>query len=232
MLLLGAFFDAVEVNAVGLTGPVLQLEWGTTVTQIGVLNTIGFGAAALGRVVTGMVGDKLGRRLMLTVGLLVFCLGAGLSAIAPTYEFLAFARFVAGFGLGGEIAIAVTMLSEFFPARHRGPAVGLVNVAAAGFGNMLAPAFGLAVYAIFTGPDRWRMLFALMILPAVLVVFYRRYVPETPRFLLSRGPDRGHQRGARPALQRTAARCASRVAELGQRGPCRRDRRPGPQPPP
>ncbi|MGW0999598.1 MFS transporter [Streptomyces sp. NPDC002523] len=187
MVLLGVFFDALEQNAVGLVGPVLQESWGTSAAELGFLNTITFTAAALGRLTTGIIGDKLGRRAMLTVNLLLFSLGALICAFAPVYGVVAIGRFIVGFGLGGEIAIAVTMMSEFFAARHRGTAVGIINVTAGGLGNMLAPAFGVLVFTMFSGPDRWRWLFGLLAVPALLVLFYRRFVPETPRYLLSRG---------------------------------------------
>lgn len=52
---------------------------------------------------------------------------------------------------------------------------------------MLAPAFGLLVFTLFPGPESWRWLFGLLVLPAFMVIFYRRYIPETPRFLVSKG---------------------------------------------
>ena len=79
------------------------------------------------------------------------------------------------------------MLAEFCPPRFRGTAVGLVNVGSGGVGNFLAPGFGLLVFMIFPGPEQWRWLFAVLVAPALLVVVYRRFIPETPRYLLSRG---------------------------------------------
>lgn len=206
MILLGVFFDALEQNAVGITGPVVREYWGLGTGEIGLLNTMTFTATALGRIVTGIVADRVGRRRMLVVNLLVFALGSLLCALAPAYWVLLLARFIVGFGLGGEIAVAVVMVSEYFSTRHRGTAVGLVNVTAAGFGNMLAPAFGIAVYALFPGPQQWRWVFALLFLPAILVLYFRRYVPETPRYLAKTGcveeanraltlMARGHLRG-------------------------------------
>jgi putative MFS transporter len=60
-------------------------------------------------------------------------------------------------------------------------------VGAGGFGNFLAPAFGLLIFSIFPGENSWRWLFAALGVPCLLVVFYRRFVPETPRFLVSQG---------------------------------------------
>ena len=90
--------------------------------------------------------------------LLLFTLGAGICAAAPNLTVMALGRAVVGFGLGGEVAIAVTMLAEFCSTRFRGTAVGLVNVGAGGLGNFLAPGFGLLVFMLFPGDNAWRLL--------------------------------------------------------------------------
>ncbi|WP_354685743.1 MFS transporter [Cupriavidus necator] len=187
MIMLGVMFDVFEQNAVGLVGPLLREQWGISVAEIGFLNTLTFSAAALGRIGSGYIADRYGRRAMLSANLLLFTLGAIICALAPNYGVLAAGRFIVGIGLGGEISIAVTMLAELCSTRFRGTAVGMVSVGSGGLGNMLAPAFGLAVFAMFPGPDSWRWLFACLVLPAFFVVFYRRFIPETPRFLLSKG---------------------------------------------
>lgn len=187
MILLGVFFDAIEQNTVGIAGPALAADWGLGGAQIGLLNTATFTAVALGRILAGVLMDRIGRRTLLGVNLIVFCVGSLLCALAPDYGFLVAARFLVGLGLGGEIATAVIMLSEFFSARHRGTAVGLINVAAAGLGNMLAPLVGVAVFAVSSGPGSWRWLFAVLLIPAVLVILYRRALPETPRYIAASG---------------------------------------------
>ncbi|GAB3128674.1 MFS transporter [Tsukamurella serpentis] len=187
MVLFGVFFDAIEQNTVGIAGPILKADWGIGGTQIGLLNTATFTAVALGRVLAGALMDRVGRRRLLGLNLLVFAIGSLLCAIAPNYESLVVARFLVGLGLGGEIASAVVLLSEFFSARNRGTAIGLINVAAAGLGNMLAPLFGVIVFAVFSGEERWRWLFGVLVIPALIVVVYRRALPESPRYLASRG---------------------------------------------
>ena len=185
LILIGCLFDAFEQNAVGIVGPMLKEQWGLGATDIGLLNTVTFGAAAIGRIVSGYVADRFGRRVMLSIDLLLFTLGAGICAAAPNLTVMALGRAIVGFGLGGEIAIAVTMLSEFCSTKFRGTAVGLVNVGAGGLGNFLAPAFGLLVFTLFPGENSWRWMFVCLMVPALLGAFYRRYIPETPRFLLS-----------------------------------------------
>ncbi|MFM0167537.1 MFS transporter [Paraburkholderia sediminicola] len=187
LILIGCLFDSFEQNSIGLIAPLLRQQWGLTATDIGLLNTVTFAAAAVGRLVSGYIADRWGRRMMLTADLLLFTLGALLCALAPSFLLLCVGRAIVGFGLGGEVAVAVTMLAEFCSQKFRGTAVGLVNVGAGGLGNFLAPAFGLLVFAIFPGVDGWRWLFACLVLPALLGAFYRRLIPETPRFLLSKG---------------------------------------------
>lgn len=187
LILIGCLFDAFEQNAVGIIGPMLKQQWGLTAGDIGLLNSVTFAAAAIGRIVSGYIADRYGRRVMLTIDLLLFTLGAGICAMAPNLTVMALGRAVVGFGLGGEIAIAVTMLSEFCSTKFRGTAVGLVNVGAGGMGNFLAPGFGLLVFWLFPGDNSWRWLFVCLMVPALLGAFYRRYIPETPRFLLSQG---------------------------------------------
>lgn len=190
LIIIGCLFDAFEQNTIGIVGPILKEQWGLTGADIGFLNTITFAMAALGRLLSGYLSDQYGRRVMISINLLLFTIGSLLCAFAPSFAMLCVARAIVGFGVGGEISTAVTMLSEFCSAKFRGTAAGLVNVGAGGFGNFLAPLFGLLIFAIFPGEDAWRMLFLVLAIPAVLVVFFRRYVPETPRFLLSKNKVR------------------------------------------
>jgi putative MFS transporter len=187
LILIGCLFDSFEQNAVGIVGPMLKQQWGLSASDIGLLNTVTFACAAVGRIISGFIADRYGRRVMLSIDLLLFTLGAGICAMAPNLTVMAIGRAVVGFGLGGEIAIAVTMLAEFCSTKFRGTAVGLVNVGAGGLGNFLAPGFGLLVFWMFPGDNAWRWLFACLMVPALLGAFYRRYIPETPRFLLSQG---------------------------------------------
>lgn len=185
LILIGCLFDSFEQNTIGLIAPILREQWGLSGADIGLLNTVTFASAAVGRLLSGILGDKFGRRIMLSINLLLFTIGSAACALAPDFGWLLVARAIVGFGVGGEISTAVTMLAEFCSPKFRGTAAGLVNVGAGGFGNFLAPAFGLLIFTLFPGDNNWRWLFAVLALPAFLVVFFRRYVPETPRFLAS-----------------------------------------------
>jgi MFS family permease len=186
LVVIGALFDSFEQNTIGVAGPLLRQQWGLTNVDIGFLNTITFGSAAIGRLLTGYIADRYGRRVMLGIDLLLFTVGSLICAFAPSFAVLCIARGIVGFGLGGEISIAVTMLAEFCSSKFRGTAVGCVNIGAGGLGNFLAPAFGLMIFTIFPGPDAWRWLFGALAIPSLLIVFYRRLIPETPRYLVSK----------------------------------------------
>jgi putative MFS transporter len=108
------------------------------------------------------------------------------------YEMLLASRFVVGIGLGGEFTIGIAMLSEMVATRQRGALVAVLNIGSGGVGNFLS--YGL--FFLLLGPlgpslggDRevWRWTFLVLAAPALLVVLYRRRLPKTPRFLLSKG---------------------------------------------
>ncbi|MGZ0153036.1 MFS transporter [Kribbella sp. WER1] len=192
MVLLGAFFDVMEENSLGAVGPALKSVWNISTPELAFLQTVTIGAMIIGKIVTGALGDHKGRRFALAFNLAIYCLGALVCALAPGYAVLAIGRFIVGVGLGGEIAAGMTMLSELVSTKYRGAVVASLNVGAGGFGNVVSFGFAAVVLGplgnFFGGPaNSWRWMFGLLVLPALLVLVYRRYLPETPRYLASRG---------------------------------------------
>lgn len=100
LVLIGCLFDSFEQNTIGLVGPILREQWGLTGTDIGFLNTITFASAAAGRLLSGILGDRYGRRVMLSFNLLLFTLGSALCALAPGFGWMCVARAIVGFGVG------------------------------------------------------------------------------------------------------------------------------------
>ncbi|MFC0178948.1 MFS transporter [Thorsellia kenyensis] len=187
LILAGVMFDVFEQNTIGLIGPLLKEYWGITPEKIGLLNTVTFIFAAIGRITSGYFSDLYGRRVMLRFNIGFFAIGSVLCAISPNYGFLLFSRAVVGFGLGGEISTAVTILSEFCSTRFRGTAVGLVNVGGGGLANMLAPAIALGVFTLIPTEGNWRYLYVTLFVPTLIIFYFRKYIPESPRYLLSKG---------------------------------------------
>jgi MFS family permease len=135
---------------------------------------IGWG---LGALVMGILADYFGRMRILTVSILMYSLFTGLSALSQEWWQLGIFRFLTGLGSGVEWPIGAALIAETWTNRHRARAAGLMMSGFA-IGFFLAS----AVYGI-AGPLGWRAVFAVGILPALVVVFIRRYLPEPEAFL-------------------------------------------------
>jgi MFS family permease len=188
----GGFFDVFEQNGAAVTGPSLQALWNLSTTQVGLLASATFGAMVVGGVATGILADRAGRKTLFAYNLAIYSLGGLLCAFAPNFEILIIGRLIVGLGLGGELTIALPFLSELMPTKFRGTAVSLFNMGAGGLGNPVAFLFGALIIGV-VGPalggmdNAWRWYFGLLALPALLVLYIRRNLPETPRFLVSKG---------------------------------------------
>lgn len=192
LVIAGVFFDVIEQNAIGIVGPVLQAEWGISAAQIGFINSVTFFCMSIGGVIAGYMADRYGRRPILMLNLVIYSLGALLCAVAPNYESLVVFRGIVGLGLGGELATAITMVAEFSPTRNRASAVATLNLAGGGLGNFVAPLYGVFVLGVLApaldlGSHSWRWVFGLLVLPIIFIALFRRYLPETPRYLLATG---------------------------------------------
>ena len=178
----GIAFDAADFALFGAALPPVAREFGLGPAQSGLLATIGLIGAFLGALFWGTLSDYIGRRtaFQTTVGL--FAVFTGLVAASWNVVALGVFRFLSNFGLGGEVPVTLTLASEFSPGRIRGGMAG--NIMAA-FPVGLVIAAGLSLFIIPRWG--WRALFVVGVLPAVLLFFVRRYMPESVRYLLSKG---------------------------------------------
>jgi MFS transporter, putative metabolite:H+ symporter len=178
----GTLFDAADFALFGGALPLIRQEFGLNPAQAGFLATIGLFGAFLGALFWGTISDYIGRRTAFysTVG--IFAVFTGLVATSWNMTSLIVFRFLSNFGLGGEVPVATTLTAEFMPSRIRGTATGCMMTA---FPIGLAVAAGLSLLII---PHwGWRGLFAVGVVPALLLFFVARYMPESVRYLLSRG---------------------------------------------
>lgn len=192
MLMAGLFFDSLEQNSTGAMAPLIKSAFGLSNAQLALINSATVLGGLVGRLVGGYLADRYGRRFSLSLNLLLYTLGGLISAAAVNYQMLLASRFIVGVGLGGEFTVGLTLLSELVATRHRGSAVAMLNLASGGLGNIAS--FGF--FMIMLGPlnnalggeaTAWRWVYVMLAIPAVLVVYFRRYLPESPRFLLSQG---------------------------------------------
>ena len=192
LIMAGMFFDTLEQNSTGAMGTNLKDALGIDNDQLALINTATVIGGLIGRLVGGYLADRYGRRLSLGFNLLLYTLGGLISAVAVNYEMLLASRLLVGIGLGGEFTVGIAMLSEMVATRYRGTLVSTLNIGSGGIGNFLS--YGiffliLGPFAGFFGGDDtvWRWTYVLLSVPALLVVVYRRRLPESPRYLISRG---------------------------------------------
>ncbi len=176
------FFDAFDSLAIAIVLPALIGMWKLHPEQIGGLISIGFAGQLVGSIVAGWAAERWGRIPTAMVTLLIFTLGSLACAFVVTYDQLFWVRFVQGLGLGGEVPIMAAYVNEFAKAERRGRfSLGLQVLFAIGL-------FICALAGIWVVPHiGWRWMFVIGAVPALAVFPMRSMLPESPRWLASKG---------------------------------------------
>jgi len=170
-------FDAMEVGMISFIVTAIAVEWHLGAQQVGLVMAINSIGMAVGAAISGLLADRYGRRAILIWTLLIFSIASGLSALATSFVILCVLRFIAGFGLGGELPVATTLVSESVPIKDRGRAVVLLESFWA-FGWIAA-----ALIAYFVIPEYgWRMAFVIGSFPAFYALYLRRAIQDSPTF--------------------------------------------------
>src|ERR687890_914582 len=181
---LGWALDAMDVGLISFVMAALAVQWQLSPTELSWIGSIGFVGMALGATLGGLLADRVGRRQVFATTLLVFGVATGAAALAWSVASLLVFRFLIGLGLGAELPVASTLVSEYAPARVRGRVVVLLEAFWA-VGWLLAALIG---YLVVPGSDAgWRWALALGAVPALYAVVVRRGLPESVRFLELRG---------------------------------------------
>ncbi|MEC0181105.1 MFS transporter [Paenibacillus peoriae] len=170
-------FDAMDVGLLSFIVAALAKEWHLGSEQIGLVTSMNSIGMVFGAALAGILADRYGRRAILVWTLLIFSIASGLSAFATGLGVLLVLRFIAGAGLGGELPVASTLVSESVPVKERGRAVVLLeSFWAAGW--ILS-----ALIAYFVIPKYgWQMAFILGAVPALYALYLRRAVEDSPRY--------------------------------------------------
>ena len=182
----GWALDAMDVGLISFVMASLAVQWGLSDTELSWIASTGFVGMAIGASLGGLLADRVGRRQVFALTLLVYGLATGASALSWSVGALLATRFVVGLGLGAELPVASTLVSEFAPARIRGRIVVVLEAFWA-VGWLLAALIGFLVIPL--SDDGWRWALALGAVPAVYSVVVRRTLPESVRFLESVGRD-------------------------------------------
>jgi len=181
---IGWMLDAFEVQIIGSVIPGIQAEFGLGGSQAVIINVIWFVGIALGALGFGYLADRIGRKRLFVATLIMYSLAAVATAAAPTYEVFIFFRFLTALGVGGEYSAITSAIAEFTPKRSRGLSNGLVMSFWA-LGGILASLVSIIVISTFDLSWRYTLLFGVVSAAYGLVA--RRLVPESPRWLASRG---------------------------------------------
>jgi MFS family permease len=183
--------DGLEVTIVGAIGSRLTEEssgLGLTPAEIGLAAAIYVAGACVGSLFFGYLTDRFGRKKLFMLTLGVYLAATVATAFSPTPLFFFICRFFTGAGIGGEYAAINSAIDELIPARRR----GLVDLAING-SYWLGAAFGAIVSVILLNEDflaadlGWRFAFGLGAVFGLVILFVRRNVPESPRWMFIHG---------------------------------------------
>ena len=178
----GMFFDGYDLYVAGsVLASTFQSKFSTIPQNLQFLS-LTFVGMTLGSLITGFVGDRFGRRFTYQINLLIFGLASLAAAFAQDMNQLIICRFVQGLGLGAEIVVGYSTLTEFVPPRTRGRWLSFMAfVVVAGFpvtallGYLIIPIWG------------WRPMFIIAGIGSLIVWYLRKNLPESPRWLESKG---------------------------------------------
>src|SRR5438270_6872082 len=182
--------DGLEVTLAGSLGGILTRRetLGLTDTQVGASVTFYLAGAVLGALLFGYGTDRLGRKKLFFVTVAVYLVATGLTAFSWNFASYAFFRALTGAGIGGEYAAINSAIDELIPARVRGRVALMINGS-----YWVGAAMGSAATVVLLDPNRfpiwlgWRFAFGIGATLGLIVIFFRRWIPESPRWLLIHG---------------------------------------------
>jgi putative sialic acid transporter len=170
---LGWMLDAMDVMLYAFALTTIQQEFNLSSGQAGALASVTLIASSFGGILFGVLADRIGRAKSLMFSILAYSIFTALTAAAGSVAELVLWRSLVGLGMGGEWSAGSVLVSETWPAEHRGKAIGLMQAGWA-IGYILAAVLAAAIMPRFG----WRVLFLLGILPAFFTLWIRRHVQE------------------------------------------------------
>jgi MFS transporter, putative metabolite:H+ symporter len=182
----GYFFAFFDIVTISFAMPVIAQQFHVSKTVVAYSVTSSLIGYVLGAYANSTIADKWGRKLSLALSVALFSIGTLVAAFSPDVTVLIIFRFVAGLGIGAEIAAVTTYIGELSPAPLRGRYTSWATTAAfAGLGIVPLIARGL----VPTFHDGWRVLFVIGALGSLTILYMRRGLPASPRWLVSQGRE-------------------------------------------
>ncbi|WP_342542842.1 MFS transporter [Paenisporosarcina sp. FSL H8-0542] len=198
---LGWMFDAMDVGILSFVIVALANEWALTPEQMGWIGSVNSIGMAVGAFVFGIFADRVGRKNIFIMTLVLFSVASGLSAFSASLAIFLIFRFFVGMGLGGELPVASTLVSESVEAKERGRVVVLLeSFWAAGW--LIA-----AVISYFVIPVHgWRVALIITALPAIYAIYLRLNLPDSPQFTAKRVRESTYAQNIKAVWSKTYAR--------------------------
>lgn len=178
----GWMFDAMDVGILSFVIAALAADWGLTSSQMGWIGSINSIGMAVGALIFGVFADKVGRKKIFMWTLIIFSVASGLSAFTTTFIAFMLLRFFVGMGLGGELPVASTLVSESVEAKERGRVVVLLESFWAAGWLIAAIISYFVIPAEFWPIEGWRVALILTAIPALYAVYIRMHLPDSPQF--------------------------------------------------
>jgi len=179
--------DAMQVIAVGFSAASLAASFGLTIPQALQTGTLFFLGMFIGAALFGRIADRIGRRRVLLLTVACDAIFGLASAFAPGFGLLLVLRFLTGAAVGGTLPVDYAMMAEFLPPRNRGRWLVILE----GFWAVGTIAIALVAWAAASAgaAEAWRWIYAAAALPALIGIWLRLWVPESPMFLLRQGRE-------------------------------------------
>ncbi|MDV7214824.1 MFS transporter [Streptomyces prunicolor] len=182
---LGYLFDAYDIALNGFLMPLVGEHFDLSLSDRGYVATANLVGMAVGAIAWGSVADRIGRKKAFSVTLLIFAVFSVLGALSPTYPVFLALRFLAGIGLGGCIPVDYALVSEFSPRKYRGRVLTGLDV----WWPVGVTLCGFVSTALLTVDGNWRWMLTTMVVPALLLFWARRGIPESPVYLAKKGRE-------------------------------------------
>lgn len=180
----GWALDAMDVGLISFVMVAVAAHWDLASSTTGWIASVGFIGMAIGATLGGSVADRVGRRQVFALTLVLYGVATGISALSVSVGMFMVLRFLVGLGLGAELPVASTLVSEYAPRRIRGRMVVWLEAFWA-VGWLLAALIG--AFVVPSSDAGWRWALAIGMVPALYAIIVRLHLPESVRFLESKG---------------------------------------------
>ena len=179
--------DGLEITLVGAANPVIQIDFHINAATAGLLATFYLVGQVCGALFFGRLTDLLGRRRLFILTLTIYLVASGISGFSPNIWFMLIFRFFAGTGIGGEYTAINSAIDELIPSRYRGRVDISINTTY-WLGAMIGSIVSTQILSLPTNIG-WRVGFFIGPVIGIIIIFIRRTIPESPRWLLTHGKE-------------------------------------------